>query len=69
MLSCRDATRLMSEGLDRPLGAAERFTLLMHVAMCRACRNTREQFAVLRRIARAYAARPEGGRGAGRNGP
>lgn len=57
MLSCRDATRLMSEAQDRKLGLAERLQLDMHLAMCKGCRNFNEQMAFLRRACRAWAER------------
>ena len=55
MLSCKDATRLMSEAQDRKLGLAERLRLDMHLAMCKGCRNFNEQMAFLRRACRAWA--------------
>ncbi len=55
MLSCRDATRLMSEAQDRKLGLAERLQLDMHLAICKGCRNFNEQMAFLRRACRAWA--------------
>ena len=35
MLSCRQATRLMSEAQDRKLGLAEKMSLELHLAMCK----------------------------------
>ncbi len=50
MMSCREASRLLSDGLDRPLRARERLALRLHLAMCRGCSRTAEH---LRFIARA----------------
>jgi hypothetical protein len=49
MLSCKEANRLMSEGMDRTLSRRERFALWMHVAMCRACSRVKVQLNLLRR--------------------
>ncbi len=49
MLSCREASRLMSEGLDRKLGLRERLALRMHVAICAGCTRVEKQLAFLRR--------------------
>ena len=43
MLTCKEATRMMSEAQDRPLSIGERLQLRMHLAMCRGCRNFRVQ--------------------------
>ena len=53
-LTCKEAARLISEGLDRNLGASERAALRMHVAICRACERVTRQFEFLRRAARDY---------------
>lgn len=52
MLSCRDATRLMSEEHERELTARERLEIRMHNLMCRGCTNYRKQIAFIRRAAR-----------------
>lgn len=56
MLTCREATRLMSDAQDRPLAAGERLQLLAHLAACRGCRRYREQLDWLRRAVRGYLA-------------
>lgn len=48
MLTCKDATRLMSEALDRPLGLHERLSLRLHLLICLGCRNFRRQMDFLR---------------------
>jgi predicted anti-sigma-YlaC factor YlaD len=57
MLSCKEATRLMSEAQDRKLGLAERIQLDMHIAICKGCRNFGEQMSFLRRACREWAER------------
>jgi hypothetical protein len=60
MLSCRDATRLMSEAQDRKLGFAERLQLDLHLALCKGCRNFNEHMAFLRKACRAWLDRKQG---------
>ena len=49
MLTCKEATRLVSQGLDRRLGLAERFALRAHVLVCRGCANFMAQARFLRK--------------------
>jgi hypothetical protein len=58
MLSCREATRLVSQGLDRELALGERIALRVHLAICAGCRNVDRQLALLRRAVRRL---PAGG--------
>jgi hypothetical protein len=51
MLTCRDASRLASEVQDRPLGARERLSLWIHLAMCALCRRYAAQLEFVRRAA------------------
>lgn len=64
IFSCREAVRLASEALDRPLGVRQRMALRMHLAMCAACRAYQHQIATLDRLVRgrATAEPPEGER-------
>lgn len=48
MASCKEVTRLVSEGLDRRLGFGERVALRAHFLMCKGCRNFEDQMARLR---------------------
>jgi Putative zinc-finger len=57
MLSCKETTRLVSQGLDRDLGFAERVALRVHLAYCVGCRRARRQMRFLRRAVGALAAR------------
>ena len=49
MLSCKEVTRLVSQGEDRQLQLGERVALRLHLALCQGCRNMRVQFKFLRR--------------------
>ncbi|HSF22397.1 MAG TPA: zf-HC2 domain-containing protein [Burkholderiales bacterium] len=53
-LTCKEAARLISEGLDRNLNVAERAALHLHVGICVACERVTRQFEFLRRAARRY---------------
>ena len=52
-LSCKEASRLMSQAEDRELSAPERAALKAHLAVCKACRVAAEQFRELRRALRS----------------
>jgi len=49
MLSCKEASRLVSQGLDRKLGFGERIALHVHLAICDGCANFKNQVAFLRK--------------------
>jgi hypothetical protein len=48
ILSCKEVTRLVSQGLDRDLGFAERVKLRVHLAICDGCTHFRDQMKFLR---------------------
>ena len=48
LLSCKETTRLLSQGEDRKLGFGERIALRVHLAICNGCRNVSAQFKFLR---------------------
>ena len=48
ILSCKEVTRLVSDGLDRKLGFGEQVALRLHFAVCRGCRNFNRQVMFLR---------------------
>jgi hypothetical protein len=54
MLTCKEASRLISEQLDRDLPIADRAALRVHLAICTACTRLTRQFEFLRRAARQY---------------
>ena len=57
MLSCKEATRLVSQGLDRKLGFAERVRVRLHLAICDGCTNFSKQLAFLRKAVQDLAGR------------
>ena len=61
MQSCKDATRMMSAAPARKLGAGEGLQLEMHLALCRGCRNFRQQMEFLRAACRRLVGRDEPG--------
>ena len=48
MLSCKETTRLLSQGADRQLAFGERVALRVHLAICQGCRNVNAHFRFLR---------------------
>ena len=57
MLSCKEVTRLVSQGLDRRLGFGERMRLRVHLAICDGCTNFKKQTAFLRAAVRRLGSR------------
>jgi hypothetical protein len=53
-LSCRDVTRLLSQGEDRSLSWGERIRLRAHLLICRACAQFERQLRLLRLAMRQY---------------
>lgn len=53
-LSCKEASKLISEGMDRRLSVAERFSLRLHVGICDACTRFSSQVRFLRRALKAF---------------
>ena len=47
MLTCKEVTRLVSQGEDRKLAFGERVALRLHLAICRGCRNMSAQLRFL----------------------
>lgn len=46
-LSCKEVSRLISEGLDQTLAPPERARLRYHFVVCQACRTVDEQLRFL----------------------
>lgn len=46
-LTCKEAHRLVSEGLDRDLSMVERLRIRMHLTVCDACTNFNGQMILL----------------------
>ncbi len=59
MLTCKDASHLISENQERPLGFRERWSLRMHLWMCVNCRRFERQMTLLRAALRMLAKRAE----------
>jgi hypothetical protein len=53
-LSCKEASRLISDGMDRRLSVTERIALRMHVGICDACTRFTAQAKFLRRALQAF---------------
>jgi predicted anti-sigma-YlaC factor YlaD len=51
-LTCKEVSRLLSDGRDGEIPAAQRARLRLHLALCEACRNVEQQVAFLRRAMR-----------------
>lgn len=54
LLSCKQATRLLSESLDRPLGLTERLELRLHLKICTGCRRYQQQLRLIRKACHNY---------------
>jgi hypothetical protein len=57
LLNCKEATRLVSQGLDRRLGLFERVALRLHLLICEGCANFSRQLAFVRRALSSLADR------------
>jgi len=55
MLTCKEASRLVSESLDRSLDLRERLSLKVHLMMCTGCTQFNRQMAHLRKLTKQYA--------------
>ena len=49
MLNCKDASRLLSQALDRDLSLKEKLALRLHIAICTACERVEKQLKFLHR--------------------
>jgi hypothetical protein len=54
MLSCKEATRLLSQAQDRPLSLGERVKLRLHLLVCTACTRFARQLAFMRTALSRY---------------
>ncbi len=55
MMNCKQATRLMSEAMERPLTFQEKASLSLHRGMCSGCRNFGKQMGEIRNLCQEYA--------------
>jgi predicted anti-sigma-YlaC factor YlaD len=51
-LDCKEVSRLISQGQDETLPAADRARMRLHFVICKTCRNVDEQMGFLRRAMR-----------------
>lgn len=51
-LSCDESSRLVSDGLERPLSRTERLALRLHLMVCHRCRKFRRNLKLLRTLLR-----------------
>jgi len=47
--SCKLATRLVSDAMERRLGFFERLRLRLHLSMCRSCNDCKKEMEILHR--------------------
>lgn len=57
MLSCKEASALLSQGQERRLTAGERLGVRFHLFLCAGCRRFDRQLAVLRAACGAWKGR------------
>ncbi len=57
MLTCKEASRLMSQRQDRALSMRERLALQMHLALCAGCSLVSGQLEFMRKALSRYAKR------------
>jgi hypothetical protein len=57
ILSCKEVSRIVSQGLDRRLSLFERLRLRLHLAICDGCANFKKQMDFLRRALRELGSR------------
>ena len=53
-LTCKEATRLLSQSMDAKLTGAQRSALRLHLSLCDACTRFGAQLNVLRSAMRRY---------------
>lgn len=59
MLSCKDASHLISERQERPLGFRERWGVRLHLWICVSCRGFERQMTLMRQALRELGKRAE----------
>jgi predicted anti-sigma-YlaC factor YlaD len=60
-ITCKEAARMVSEGLDKKLPPEEQLRLRAHLAICRGCRSISDRMAFLRRAVRKIVDREDPG--------
>ena len=59
MLTCKDASQLMSQSFDRRLGLMERAGLRFHLLICKSCEIAYRQLDFLHQFCKRIAAKPD----------
>ncbi len=59
VLSCKEASLLLSQAEDRRLSWVERLQLRLHLSLCEACTRFSHQIVFLRTVFRRYASDAE----------
>jgi hypothetical protein len=54
MISCQEASRLLSQRQERPLGFFELFRLRAHLALCTMCKRFSRQLDLMREAMHRY---------------
>ncbi|SFB78573.1 Putative zinc-finger [Marinospirillum celere] len=60
MLTCKQATQLMSASQDRSLTRKEHWSLKMHEMLCKGCRNCHQQLNLLHQLGPEWQKRLQG---------
>jgi hypothetical protein len=58
MLTCKDASQLMSQSIDRRLGLIERVSLKFHLLICNSCNVVDKQLEFLHKMCKRIAKQP-----------
>ena len=58
MLTCKDASQVMSQSLDRNLTLREKVSLRFHLIICKPCLRVRQQLTFLRMASKRLATEP-----------
>ena len=54
MRNCKEVSMLLSQSQERMLGRVERLAVMLHLLICKGCRNFREQLKFLRAAMRRH---------------
>jgi len=59
VLTCKEASKIVSESMERPLSLHERWSLRLHLWMCGNCRRFSRQMHLLRKTMRSWVHRQD----------
>ncbi|TCV85168.1 zf-HC2 domain-containing protein [Sulfurirhabdus autotrophica] len=59
MLTCKDASKLLSQSFDRNLTLTEKISMKLHLLICNACSKVDQQLAFLHKAGKKLASEPE----------